>query len=357
MKFRDIYSKIFSIAIVLLPFLYQYASPLSFLSLGDFFIVFLTIIGIFYGLFNETKLYVEKNIIILSVILVLLTILASLVSYHFKFEDSITIFLKIVMYNMFILVSPSFFNYQKIKKIYNIFVLLLSLYLILQYIYTKITQNYLPIYLKHEWLFSWEKRPEDLNYYYNYIYYAFRPSSLFVEPGYFAFYVLPCMIINLIKEKRLLLPIIITISLILSTSGAGIAIGFIMWGLFFITKIVHVKNNKISIMPHLFFPILILGMIIVSFLLINTNIFSRVLGGSFNARIIRGFMIYDKMDSIHKIIGVGMNNISNYMNFYNIKTPLDEPNLNNGATMSIYLVQFGIIGLISLIVFIIRFFY
>lgn len=351
MKKNNIFIIIFSITTILLPFLYQYASPFNFLSLGDFLILIMTFIGLFILLFSNKKLNVEMNIIIFSIILTLLSILSSFINPFFSYVDFLTLFFKVIMYNFFLIVASNYFDFAKVKKIYVWLVMFFCIYLFIQYFYTKITGEYLPIYLKYEWLFSWEKRAEDLSYYYNYIYYKFRPSSLFLEPGYFAFYVLPCLIILLIKDNKLMMPIIITLALVLSTSGAGIGIAAIIWLLFFLRKMLTFKNKKILIKLHYFIPGIIVASIIVISLLIFTNLFDRVFGGSFNARILRSFMIFEKVPINSKIFGVGMNNIANFMDFYNITTTLDESNLNNGATISTYLVQFGIIGFISLIIF------
>ena len=117
-------------------------------------------------------------------------------------------------------------------------------------------------------------------------------------------------------------------------------------------KMFAFKNKKILIKLHYFIPGIIVASIFIISLLLFTNLFDRVFGGSFNARILRSFMIFDKVPINSKVFGVGMNNISNFMDFYNITTALDESNLNNGSTLSTYLVQFGIIGFICLIIFI-----
>ena len=208
----------------------------------------MTFIGLFILIFSNKKLNVEINIniniIIFSIILTSLSMLSSFINPFFSYVDFLTLFFKDIMYNFFLIVASNYFDFAKVKKIYVWLVMLFCIYLFIQYFYTKITGEYLPIYLKYEWLFSWEKRAEDLSYYYNYVYYKFRPSSLFLEPGYFAFYVLPCLIILLIKDNKLMMPIIITIALVLSTSGAGIGIAAIIWLLFFLEKCSLSKIKK-----------------------------------------------------------------------------------------------------------------
>lgn len=347
---------LYSICIILLPFLYQYSSPISFLSLGDFLIAIFTVISLLYLIFKRGKINFFIPIMLLAILLVFLTILTSFGSPFYIFFDSFTLFLKIVLYCLVIFVSINIFDFSLVKRIYIKLCIVFCIYLIIQVVYTKITNKYLPICINNDWLFSWEKKPKDLAYYYS-MYGSFRPSSLFVEPGYFALYVIPCLIICLISPKiedhNMKISLLISFSLILSTSGAGIGIGFIIWGLFLVTKIAYIKNKKIYILPIAFFLILTFGISIFIFLLFKTNIFERVFGGSFYARIVRGFLIYDTLDFKYKILGVGLNNVANYLNFYCISTPYDEANLNLGSTFSTYLNQFGILGSFALIMFMI----
>lgn len=343
-------NKLFSILIILLPFLYQYKSPLEILSLGDFLLIIGSTICVFYDILSQKKIKICYQIIFFVFGLLIINFIPMFTSGWFSIEDFSTIFLKMIMYTIVIEVAYNHFSFLKVKKMYLWFCVLLSFYLILQYFYTKATNNYLPIYIKYDWLFSWEKRVKDLNEYYGFVYYKFRPSSLFLEPSYFALYVIPCLYLTLIFEKKYLLSLLISFALILSTSGAGIGLMAIIYVCFFIKLIIKlVEERKVSKVVEffLFFSTIMIAL----FLILFSSLFSRVLGGSFGARISRGFIIFGKMNLNEQLFGVGINNLSNYLKMYSIRTIYDEINLNYNASISSVLVQNGFFGIIILLIF------
>lgn len=341
----SLFTKLYSIAIILLPFLYQYASPLPFLSLGDFLIALFTIYGLFKIDVYRAGRYI-KPILAFSSAFIFLTIFVSFFSLaYFKYSDASTIFLKILLYSCVCLVCTQCFDLRYVKKFYIYLVRIFAVYLIVQVIYHKISGKFLPIYFKHNWLFSWEKRPISLYEYYNVSYRYFRPSSLFLEPGYYALYVLPALFLLLFEQKKLVEPILLYCTIILSTSGAGIIIGLLAFALKGLTLIVYRKNDKIYF--NLFALVaMILFLALLLFLLLKKGEIISKLFNSFNARITRSLMIFREMDSFHRILGIGMNNTANYVSYYKIYTLYDEGNLNFGASLFASLVQYGIIGFV-----------
>lgn len=338
------FTKIYSIIIILLPFLYQYASPLSFLSLGDFLVAIFACYGLLKINYVRAKDRV-KPILFFSVSFCILTFFTSIFSgSYFKYGDAATIFLKILMYLCVCAVCTQYFDLHYVKKIYLVLVRIFSVYLLIQVIYHEIVGGFLPIYLKHEWLFSWEKRPADLyDYYVTGGYYRFRPSSLFLEPGYYALYVLPALFLLLFEDKKIVEPILLYGVILLSTSGAGILIGLLAFVLKGATFIVHYRNGKVYFTAYAILAVFLLAAGAIYLLFFDTYILTKLFN-SFNARITRSLLIFDRIDFFHKIFGVGMNNTENYVNAYNIHTLYDEKNLNFGASLVASILQYGIIG-------------
>lgn len=336
----------YSLVIILLPFLYQYAGIGSFLSLGDTLCCVLAGVLIFLDLIYNKPIRFNKFILILSGIIIAFNFLLMIMfsSMYFSIADSITIILKIIMYTVVLTVSVNHFSFERVKKFYIVFCVILSLYLYLQVVYHKITGGYLPIFLKYDWLFSWEKRTEDLAYYYNVIYRKFRPSSLFLEPGYFALYVLPCIYYLLLYCKKIIIPILISIAVLLSTSGAGLLLCAVAWGAMLLRLVVSNKKDKaiLRIVPIAVIGVIFIGIVVV--IAVCTDLFYAVFN-SLGTRVFRGFVVYSNFKPINMVFGVGINNVSSYMGYYNFTTQFDELNLNFGTTLTKSSMEFGIFGI------------
>ncbi len=340
----SVFTRIYSVIIILLPFLYQYASPLSFLSLGDFVLMFFTVYGLFRIDLVKAKNSI-KPLLVFSCAFVLLTVFVSMFSGdYFRFSDAVTIFFKILLYLGVCAVCTQHFNLRYVKKFYFALVGIFGLYLVIQLVYNKTTNGYLPIWLNHDWLFSWENRPENLYVYYGPTgYMRFRPSSLFLEPGYYVMFVLPALLILLFEDKNIIAAILLYITIILSTSGAGILIGLLAFVAKGVTKIAYFKDKKLYLTRYIYVALALVAVGVLVVILFGDEILPRIFN-SFNARITRSLLIFENMDDFHKIFGVGMNNTVNYVNAHSVYTAFDEANLNFGASIVASGVQYGIIG-------------
>lgn len=340
----SVFTRIYSVIIILLPFLYQYASPLSFLSLGDFVLMFFTVYGLFRIDLVKAKNSI-KPLLVFSCAFVLLTVFVSMFSGdYFRFSDAVTIFFKILLYLGVCAVCTQHFNLRYVKKFYFALVGIFGLYLVIQLVYNKTTNGYLPIWLNHDWLFSWEKsRAADLSVLYDSVVYSYRPSSLFLEPGYYVMFVLPALLILLFEDKNIIAAILLYITIILSTSGAGILIGLLAFVAKGVTKIAYFKDKKLYLTRYIYVALALIAVGVLVVILFGNEILPRIFN-SFNARITRSLLIFENMDDFHKIFGVGMNNTVNYVNAHSVYTAFDEANLNFGASIVASGVQYGIIG-------------
>lgn len=340
------FTKLYSIIIILLPFLYQYASPFSFLSLGDFVLLFFTGYGLLKLNYGRAMKYI-RPIIVFSVSFCILTFFVSFFSLnYFRYGDAFTIFLKILLYGSTCAVCTQYFDLKYVKKIYFALVWIFAAYLVIQVIYHELSGGFLPIYLKHDWLFSWEKRPANLvDYYVTGGYYRFRPSSLFLEPGYYALYVLPALFLLLFEEKKLIKPILLYCTILLSTSGAGVLIGLLAFAVKGLGKVFYFKDGRLYVTLYAAVALTVVTAGVIVVLLMAEELLPKLFN-SFNARITRSILIFEKMDLFHSLFGVGMNNTENYVNAYGIYTAYDEGNLTFGASLIASAVQYGIFGAI-----------
>lgn len=346
---------IFSILIILLPFLYQYKGIGSIITLGELLLIPFIIGYLIKDLIIYKGKKIDKWLFGFYLIAILMTFF-NISSRHFSMQDAMTGIVRLVYYMALVYVARFHFKLDKVKDIYLTLVFVFSLYLIAQFLYHYASGGYLPIYLNYNWQFPPDARPAT----YSGIYaYGFRPSSLFLEASYFAMFVLPGIAFLLFgknKNKGLNNIIILCVScsaIVLSTSSAGL-IGL---GILFILKVLRDNNGKRSTFQKI--AVVLLGILIIGFVLYAENAYtlrSRLFsGGSIGQRVLRGIIVFNDLDTIHKIIGVGMNNMGAYMTAHHLSTIYDEGNLNNCASIIQSFVYFGIVGGSALIAYIISF--
>ncbi|MDD4082446.1 MAG: hypothetical protein PHD05_03585 [Sphaerochaetaceae bacterium] len=216
----------------------------------------------------------------------------------------------------------------------------MAVYIIAQFIYHYITQGYLPDYTNLNFVFESEKRVFNHLVKSNAFY---RPSGFFAEPSYYTLFAFPAIVDYLFSKKRnYFCVLLISLAMIFGQALSGVVVVIFLLGLFLISEIM--KKNIIPIF------IVFLAFLIIILLFSNNDFFEAIIGrlksgGSFNNRITRGAIIYSNLTKFHKIFGVGINNISNYMQYYSIKTPFDESDLGVFNTVFQLLNSFGLIGI------------
>lgn len=336
---------LFSTLVVLLPFLYQYAGIGSIVSLGEM----LLIPFVFMYLLQSIRNHITSKSELLFYLEIIITTLLCVFFDYFRIRDSITVLLRMIFYSLLIHISIKHFKYKEGLEFYRILVIFFSVYLILQYIYHIITDDFLPTYISFNLLFPPEQRTSLFTENYN-LY--FRPSSFFLEPSYYTFFCLPYISIRPfqnLKKREIVELLIVYFSIILSGSSSGI----LALGIVFIFKIDNLfkKINIKKIFRVIIFAAMAL-LVIFCFSFIDFKILSirRIQnGGSFPQRITRGIIIYNNLSLVHKIWGVGINNIGNYMNFNSFSTIYDEGNLNYCCSILQILNMSGLVGLVLFI--------
>lgn len=353
----------YNIIIVLLPILSQIKSPISVISMGELLLLVFTVFFLIYDVRkgNATYYMVPRGLIAFYGLPLLLTLVVAFQP-HFSFREASTVVARILFYFTVICVATKHLNYEKAIKTYYYICLGCGFYLFLQVFFHYLLHIDLPVMSSFGNLLFQNSRNMDTTTFYNR--YGFRPASFFVEPSYYAFYIEPLIIMLLfgsknIKQiglignnKRIIIAIFLSISMLFSTSNLGVIYVVITW-------IIFVISNRDLINLKLIYRVaIIIVLLILSYWIFTSGLFEYVLkrfstGGSIGTRLYRGVEIFGKVDLFTKLFGTGLNNLSNYVTYNAIYTNYDEGNLNYAVTITNRFLTSGIIGGISLIYFVI----
>lgn len=347
-SFQQKIDRIFSLLIILLLFLGQYKGIGSIISLGELLLLLcLGVIIISNPYLKPSKI---NRIFVVFYLVVLLTVCINSFFDYFVLGSAITIILRMLFYAVLIYEARMHFKFSYIEKFYYFCIFIASAYLIIQYLYHTFLGGYLPIYINYSFLFPPEARAASLETYYRW---AFRPSSLFLEPSYFSKFVLPgvgFLVFTKNKPKFQIITVVVScLALVLSTANSAI-IGLLI---IFVAKLFDV--NKKNTIKNMIIRILLLTAMIVAYVFFTWSNemayqYNRLYsGGSFDQRILRGLIIFQQLPLFHQIFGVGVNNLDSYIEKYGLYTQYDESNLNYSAS-SVQILNFcGIIGFIMLV--------
>lgn len=146
----------------------------------------------------------------------------------------------------------------------------------------------------------------------------FRPSSYFLEPGWYAVFILILFCMYL-YERKFIKSAVIFFSLMLATSSLGLLTALGIIGVYFLSQEVKLQQK-----------ILILFSVCMGlFFFLTSSMFADVIsrltdtGGSFGQRLLRGFYIIPQMGLPELITGIGFGNLEQYLKVNDIRTPYD----------------------------------
>lgn len=191
-------------------------------------------------------------------------------------------------------------------------------------------------------------------------------SSLFSEPSHLAVYLLPMFVLAL-EEKdkpRIIVLIIVSTVIIMTLSGNGI----LTLAIFIVAYTALCK--KIKVRKRVLYLLSMSIVFVFAFLLLNrlpifSDLFANLFSNSFNKvakadyRIYRGFYIFGTLPTENKIFGIGFQQITPYLTENNISTPFDftgVTNLEYSNFIAQYMIYFGFIGLLPLLIFVVKLF-
>lgn len=315
---------IFTFVIVLLPILSIYISPIRNIDLGTFCLLLLSPF-VFAGFLKRNRIKAPY----FMCMLILYTCMGTLFSFAVNVPPDLKISLLrmgkfVVVLSIVFVVGNMFFNYTLAKKILKVVTTVAVLYIIVQTVVFYFTGRLLP------------SVPFNLvqNEAYGNIDYVsaaarfYRPTSFFLEPAHFSQYVLLYLAYSLFgdyEENRsnLKMAIFITIGLFASTSGQGILLGLLIWGLWWFDEI---KKANIKNMVYLIILAAVISVIILPLVFqtrtVNTAMNRLVTGSGSLGDAVTGrlftYNYYSELPVLQKIIGMGYGNVPKGVYFNSI---------------------------------------
>ena len=173
--------------------------------------------------------------------------------------------------------------------------------------------------------------------YYNRSMTYIRFPGPFSEPSHYAAYLIPLLAILLFDDEKKLqekwkLPVLISITMVISTSGVGILLCTATWGMYFAFNYSTTKN-RLMLLPF----IVMAAATMFSLLMMYNEQFSITVSNLFRVqdqvrfatgskadyRIYRGFAMYQQLPVLNKLFGVGFANMNDFAISHNIRTIYD----------------------------------
>ncbi|WP_339206402.1 hypothetical protein MHH56_02550 [Paenibacillus sp. FSL K6-3182] len=325
-------TKVFTLLICLMPILHAYATPIPNVTLGEIGLLFLLPIGIIDYFRLNDKLRITPYFLFIFV-MTITSLVTMILQSSYDYMAVAKLFGRLYFYFCIIcILGKVYFNFPYAIKIYKILCIFVSLYLVTQTICYYAFQLILPATV------------EGIPLYNNETYYAidfqavyarlFRPQSIFLEPGVFAQYLLPCLLLCLFKVNKfennvnIKLALFISGSLILSLSAQAIILTAIIWVIWFGISLKKMNATKKIILFYMGTLGVCLFFVAVTLIEpLREAIIGRFIEGtsydSTNVRIVRGFQVYEQLGLIFQFVGVGFGNITTFVITHGITTEND----------------------------------
>lgn len=304
---NEIGQKFFLISGIFLPILFEYATPLSSFTIGDFLLV----LSIIFLVVTNRRLPLAIPFAGMLIYVVLDTVIIKLMGGH----SSLFRAMRYMVYLSYPILLPKCMEYKEwAVEVYKKVAVFSAFFMILQTILLKLFKVFLPgvltfLPLTDSSLYNYQ----DAVLYTN----SGRCMSVFGEPSHYSIYVLPCVLLflhayDLYKRRTALYgALLISGSVFLCASFTGI------FGLMFVWVMWVYSNIKKSRMPQRVARVILeFGIVCICFLiftgagsyLTNMDIYSRQSSGRFE-----GFIyikdLYDGNTISEKMFGYGMNDI------------------------------------------------
>lgn len=353
--------KIFTTIVLVLPIASQYKSIVPGISIGDLMLLLITIFILIELIMKQHKISVNSLIRSPFMWFAIYISCGSLISSMTQYYSSMTdIIVRSIRYIFYIFtatfISSLYFDFNLFIKRYRKVVLFATTFLFIQIILFNF-KGYILMGTIPGLKISNPGYSEDVMR--NLYSYFHRPSSIFLEPGYFAQYTLPYLAFLLfnngesskITKIKFIEIMFVTIGIILTTSGQGIMIALFIWGIWFMTKFYNHKDKKINLLFFLGICAFIVSIPIILKVPIVERSVARLFGSpgsSSSSRIFRGFHIYNQLDPLYKVIGVGYGNVGAHIVYKGIYTIYDTGFILSEYMNSIayILVNLGMVGFV-----------
>lgn len=333
-------ARAYSIILACLPVLWLYASPLPHVNLGEFVLfIFVALAFPRVALTRDPTLRTELRVVTLCLVAGLAAVSALgllLIDRPPSMTDVVARFAKVLLWAVVTsFVSGVFFLPSLTIRWMQIVAFIGACYLICQYTAWKMFSLFLPPVFDQELFPPLQASYRDsaaLIAHYNYFF--VRPASFFGEPAYFCYYALIVIALLLVFSQKSLrthqwaLLVVLSLAVILSTSTTGICLLAAVWGFWIVNGAGSRRAVRIPL------PVALLGLVGTGMTAIlwrlrgsDQGVFQstgfaleKLAGWSSTSRLGGSYELYFQLDSVRRIVGVGLGNEDIYLGydgFYN----------------------------------------
>ncbi|MBM6619099.1 hypothetical protein [Bacillus suaedaesalsae] len=353
----------YSFFLAILPILHLYKSGISVITLGEIGLILFSIITIGIILLKrQIVIFGKANINMWPFIFFIIILLLTCISLLFIGKDQISLidifnrFARLALWAFAISFMGYFlFEYQHTKKWVIRISVIATIYVLLQYFFWQIFNFHLPSVINNALI-----QPASEGYantvrlteYYTTRY--IRPPSFFGEPAYYSYYTLVGLVLSLFSNIsrgeiiKYVIPILLSIGIIISTSTSGIYLLLLVW-LFYFFKVSKEKSGFKK--SFLLAPITSLLILIVFAIYLKTrkndfflkigDILSKPFEFEETSRLGGSYDLFNYLDGIHRFLGTGFGN-------ENIFLHLDSVYYNS---ITVILLSSGYLGFITFCAF------
>jgi hypothetical protein len=346
-----IFESICCFLVPLLPIIDSYSVPnFTRLSVAELFLILL-LLAAFILLFSTKQTISFPVYLLFFFYWIVCTFVNQVTIFGSSLNSSLVRSIRDLLYmSFFCFVAPYFMHLKKMFHWYKIFSIiacfLLLLELLLHYVFGKTVLFLLPFLPLNYPISSYSQYLE-----YRAAYPSYRPSSFFLEPSYFAYYISPFLLMLLFsneKKGKYLLSFFVSLSLAASLSGTALLLLLVIWASFFYLKLPIRKKYKIG-----FTPIFLVFGVALLLALRGTkfDVFARLQeifdptgNSSGSVRIVRGFKIFDTLPFYLKIFGIGAGNVTQYIINNNLTQFLWAASIDQTSLISYIFICSGFLG-------------
>lgn len=343
----------FSYAVILMNVLSVYSIQSLSLNFGEIYLMLL----IPFLLLNRPRLFMSKALnwyLLFLLYAFIVSVFVSLSNQYVYFGDTINRLLRDTFYIALVFVFASnFFSYRFALRMFDIVSIVLSFYIILQFVVYLVFHIYIPgiiSFLPSRDYASQLLRSAAIDGY-------LRANGFLSEPAACAQMLSVVLLLNLLPFGRNRVnwkrSILYSIAILCTVSTNGVV--FLLFD-YFVWLLINLKTSSSKRLTNTIIAsilILLVGVFIFYNSAIVQSAFKRILtigdsnAGSASIRVVRGFAFYNELPSIYKVFGIGFGNFLGIKEAYGIDTIYEET-AEYMSMNSHLLTSVGIIGILLL---------
>lgn len=227
---------IYIVISILLPVLSIYASPIAGLDLGTACILLLSLF-----LFESKSAFQINYLLGILLLYTFATTLPALIGFNTNYSERTIILLRMMRFVLLIIIMIGFgysnyYDERKYTKVFKVVAVFVSLYAVLQSIVFRFTG------VKLRNIFGQERGGAIFSSTLGEYESVYRPPSIFLEPSSVTYFLTPilCYVLfsdNNTSTKRIIISLTISAGILVSTSGQGLLVVVICWGIWGLSRL------------------------------------------------------------------------------------------------------------------------